>query len=58
MDQYFKTKHNADDNVDRHKARLAAKGLSQGPGIGYKETFSPAARLTSIRTLLALSINV
>jgi len=29
-----------------------AKGFSQIPGINYKETFAPVARLESVRTIL------
>jgi hypothetical protein len=32
---------------------LVAKGFSQQPGIDYGETFSPVARLDTIRTILA-----
>jgi hypothetical protein len=51
----MKIKRDADGNVDRHKARLVAQGYSQTPGIDYEEVFSPVARHSSIRTLLALA---
>jgi hypothetical protein len=51
----FKTKRDADGNVERYKARLVIKGCSQKAGIDYQETFSPVARYASLRYLFALS---
>ena len=51
----FKVKRNFDGTVDRFKAGLVAQGYSQTEGIDNDEVFSPVARYTSIRSLLALA---
>ena len=40
-------------SFDKKKARLVARGDHQRPGIEYGESFSPAMRPESLRTLLA-----
>ncbi|GJT66266.1 copia protein [Tanacetum coccineum] len=39
--------------VSRNKARLVAQGYNKQEGIDYDETYTPDARLESIRILLA-----
>ena len=51
----FKTKRDENEEVTRHKARFVAQGFSQEPGKDYGDTFAPVAKLTSIRTVLALA---
>ncbi|GKE87815.1 retrotransposon protein, putative, ty1-copia subclass [Tanacetum coccineum] len=49
----FKKKIDMDGKVHTYKARLVAKGYTQTHRIDYEETFSPLAKIKSIRTMLA-----
>ena len=51
----FKNKTYANGNVTIYKARLVAKGYRQVQGVDYDETFSPVAKLKSVRIMLALA---
>jgi hypothetical protein len=51
----YKIKHVVDGSIEKHKAKFVARGFSQKEGIDYEETFSPVARYTSIRTIIALA---
>ena len=44
------------DGEDKYKARYVARGFSQTPELDYSETFSPTARMTSVRLLMQLAI--
>lgn len=44
------------DGKEQYKARYVAKGYSQVADIDYHETFSPTARITSVRMLMQLGV--
>ncbi|KAL0462346.1 UNVERIFIED_CONTAM: Retrovirus-related Pol polyprotein from transposon TNT 1-94 [Sesamum latifolium] len=51
----FMKKLKPDRSVDKFKTRLVAKNFKQKEGIDYFDTYSPVARLTTIRVFIALA---
>ncbi len=54
----FKTKMNVDGKIERYKARLVAQGFYQRFGSKYDETFCPVVRMESVRSLIAMSVQI
>jgi hypothetical protein len=51
----LRIKRKANGEVDKYKARLVARGFTQVQGVDYFETFSPTAKLSSLRTILSIA---
>lgn len=51
----YKIKFQPNGEIDRLKVRLVARGDEQVEVKNYKHTFSPVAKFTSVRTLIALA---
>ncbi|RVW70781.1 Retrovirus-related Pol polyprotein from transposon RE2 [Vitis vinifera] len=51
----YSVKVRSDGSLDRYKARLVTLGNNQEYGVNYEETFAPVAKMTTVRTILALA---
>jgi len=51
----FQIKRNADGSIERFKACIVAKGISQRPGFDYLETYASTLRSATIQLILALA---
>ncbi|PKU87215.1 Retrovirus-related Pol polyprotein from transposon TNT 1-94 [Dendrobium catenatum] len=53
----YRIKKHANGTIAKHKARLVAQGNHQEYGLDYTETFSPVAKLPTIRVLLTVALH-
>ena len=53
----FALKYDNNGNITRYKARLVANGFQQQKGIDYDETFSPVARVATIRAFVSAALH-
>jgi len=51
----FKNKYRSDGSVERNKEKLVIQGCRQIKDIDYEETFAFAAKMTTVRALLAVT---
>ena len=51
----YKIKTRSNGSIERYKASLVVKGFTQEYRIDYEETFTPVARISYVRALLAVA---
>jgi hypothetical protein len=51
----FKLKRDEVGAIIKHKARFVARGFVQREGIDFNDTFTPVARMESVRLFFALA---
>ena len=53
---HFALKYGPNGEISRFKARFVAKGLTQVEGKDFHETYSPTAKMSTIRIVLSLAV--
>lgn len=52
----LRNKYKADGKLERRKARVVARGFAQRLDVDFHDTFAPVARISSLRTLMAVAV--
>lgn len=51
----YKVKYKVDGSLDKYKTHLVAQGFTQQARVDFLHTFSPVAKLTTVRTFLCIT---
>ena len=54
----YKTKRNAQGQIEKHKARLVVKGYKQKYGVDYDEVFAPVTRLDTVGLIISVATQI
>ncbi|KAI5324744.1 hypothetical protein L3X38_033817 [Prunus dulcis] len=54
----FTVNYNANCTMERYKARLVTKGLTQTNGVDYHDTFAHVVKTNTVKVLLSLALNL
>lgn len=57
MTWVYEVEYHANGEVEKYKSRLVALGYSQVESIDYEDTFTLLAKITTIRTVVAMAVS-